>query len=57
MLDPEPRAVAEAIDALLVPSSEARRTLLAAAPGVLARYHCSDPAAADMSTLEEAARS
>ena len=32
VLDPEPRAVAEAIDALLVPSSEARRAVLAAAP-------------------------
>jgi glycosyltransferase involved in cell wall biosynthesis len=57
VLDPEPRAVAEAIDALLVPSSEARRAVLAAAPGVLERYQWSDAAAAVLSTLEEAARS
>jgi hypothetical protein len=49
--------VAEAIDALLVPSSEARRAVLAAAPGVLGRYQWSDAAAAVLSTLEEAARS
>jgi glycosyltransferase involved in cell wall biosynthesis len=54
---PEPRAVATAIDALLVPSSELRRTLLAAAPAVLQRYRWSDAAAAVMSTLEEVAGS
>ncbi len=53
---PESRAVAEAIDALLVPSSEARRAVLAAAPTVLARYRWPDAAAAVLSTLEEAAR-
>jgi glycosyltransferase involved in cell wall biosynthesis len=54
---PDPRAVADAIDALLVPSSELRRAVLAAAPGVLERYRWSDAAAAVLSTLEEAARS
>ena len=53
---PEPRAVAEAIDALLDPSSDARRAVLAAAPSVLARYRWPDAAAAVLSTLEEAAR-
>jgi glycosyltransferase involved in cell wall biosynthesis len=53
---PDPAAVAEAIDALLVPSSDARRAVLAAAPTVLERYRWSDAAAAVLSTLEEAAR-
>ena len=53
---PEARAVAEAIDALLDPSSDARRAVLAAAPSVLARYRWPDAAAAVLSTLEEAAR-
>ncbi len=56
MARPEPRAVAEAIDALLDPSSDARRAVLAAAPSVLARYRWPDAAAAVLSTLEEAAR-
>jgi len=52
----DPRAVAEAVNALLMPSSEVRRAVVSAAPTVLGRYRWTDAAGAVLSTLEEAAR-
>jgi glycosyltransferase involved in cell wall biosynthesis len=54
---PDRRAVAEAIDSLLLPSSKGRDAVISAAPAVLGRYRWSDAATAVLSTLEEAARS